>query len=110
MTATTAFDVARRLRDPEFRAWLTASGFRQGMEIYTAAIGETDETVRARMSRGRHLLIVTAPSEPGGLRARLIDGPADGPEPAPMCDRRWDGHACHGIGEHECTCCCGETP
>ncbi len=113
MTAATAFDVARRLRDPEFRAWLTAHGYTPGMEIYAAAVGETDETVRLRMARGTHLLIVSAPSEPNGLRARLVEGPADGPEPAPpMCDRRWgDGqHACDGMGEHECGCCCGEKP
>jgi hypothetical protein len=106
-----AFDVVKRLCDPQFRHWLGEAGYVSGMEIHVARPGETDGDVQVRMSRGAHLLLADEPGSPFGLRARVVAGPLNGPDRGPsLCDRTWEGHSCYGLGEHECSCCCGAIP
>lgn len=68
-----AFAFARRIVDPAFRRRLHDVGWASGTTVYTAAPGETDDEVRARMVPGRHLLVVADPGAPFQMRMVMVE-------------------------------------
>lgn len=68
-----AFDFARLLADPAFRARLHEVGWASGTTVYPAAPGETESGVKARMAPGRHLLVMPDVGQPFQLRMLMCE-------------------------------------
>jgi hypothetical protein len=79
VTFAAGFDIARRLRDPDFRAFLKASGWTSGQHIIMAADTEPVVDVIRRMmlhdTHGRVFIAIPNDQERFGFRV-LVAAPA----------------------------------
>lgn len=62
---------AHKLADPAFRQRLKEAGWTGGT-VYPVGPDDTEANVRARMDRGRHLLVVEDAAAPDGLRIEIV--------------------------------------